>query len=54
VVNLFIKPVRVDKRGNDTMLDFGQALAKQENVFTFPKAANLKDATLVAAGPAQE
>jgi hypothetical protein len=54
VANLFIKPVRVDKRGNDTMLDFGHALARQENVFTFPKARNLKDTTLVATGPAQE
>jgi hypothetical protein len=25
VANLFIKPVRVDRRGNDTMPDFGQA-----------------------------
>jgi hypothetical protein len=54
VANLFIKPVRVDKLGNDTMLDFGRALTKQEDVFTFPKAGKLKDATTVAAGPVQE
>jgi hypothetical protein len=54
VANLFIKPVRVDKRGNNTMLDFGQALLKQETVFTFPKARNLKEATMVAATPGQE
>jgi hypothetical protein len=47
VVNLFIKPVKVDKLGNDTMLDFGYVLLKQESAFTFPKAENLRQARIV-------
>jgi hypothetical protein len=47
LANLFIKPVKVDKVGNDTMLDFGYALLTQEPAFTFPKAENLRQATIV-------
>lgn len=42
IANLFIKPLEVNKAGNDTMLDFGYALFKEEPTFTFPKAQNLK------------
>jgi hypothetical protein len=53
VANLFIKPVRVDPLGNETLLKFGYALLKQEPAFTFPKAANLKDIKIAAADPKQ-
>ena len=47
VANLFIKPVKVDKLGNDTMLDFGYALLKQQPAFTFPRAENLRQARIL-------
>ena len=43
IANLFIKPLEVNKAGNDAMLDFGYALFKGESTFTFPKAQNLKE-----------
>jgi hypothetical protein len=43
VANLFIRPPRVDKLGNDTMLDFGYALLKQKPSFTFPRAKHIKE-----------
>ena len=43
LANLFIRPPRVDKLGNDTMLDFGYALLKQKRSFTFPKAKRIKE-----------
>jgi hypothetical protein len=48
VANLFIPPARVDKRGNDALLDFGYALLKQEPVFTFPRAGNLRQVASAA------
>jgi hypothetical protein len=42
MANLFIKPLEIDKLGNDTMLDFGCALFKGKETFTFPKAKNLR------------
>ena len=42
IANLFIKPLEIDKLGNDTMLDFGCALFEEKETFTFPKAKNLK------------
>lgn len=42
LANLFIKPLEIDKLGNDTMLDFGCALFEEKETFTFPKAKNLK------------
>ena len=42
IANFFIKPLKVSKLGNDTMLDFGYALLKEKRTFTFPKAENLK------------
>lgn len=47
IANLFIKPLEVDKVGNDTMLDLGYALLKKEPTFTFPKAKNLKEETQI-------
>ena len=43
IANLFIEPLEVNKAGNDAMLDFGYALFKEDPVFTFPKAQNLKE-----------
>jgi len=43
IANLFIKPLEVDKVGNDAMLDLGYALLKKKPTFTFPKAKNLKE-----------
>jgi hypothetical protein len=43
MANLLIKPLEIDKLGNDTMLDFGCALFNEKETFTFPKAKNLKD-----------
>ena len=54
VANLFIKPVKVDSLGNETLLKFGYALLKQEPAFTFPKAANLQDVKIAAAAPQPE
>lgn len=42
LANFFIKPIEIDKIGNDTMLNLGFALFKKEPTFTFPKARNLK------------
>jgi hypothetical protein len=43
IANLFIKPLEVEKIGNDSMLDFGYALLKERPAFTFPKAKNIKE-----------
>ena len=43
IANLFIKPLEIDKLGNDTMLDFGSALFEEKETFTFPNAKNLKE-----------
>jgi hypothetical protein len=48
IANLFIKPVKVDPLGNETLLHFGYALFEQKRTFTFPKAGNLKEATVLA------
>jgi hypothetical protein len=50
IANLFIKPVRINPCGNQTLLDFGGALLEQKTAFTFPKAANLREITVFAAG----
>ena len=54
IANLFIKPPKVDKLGNDTMLDFGHALLKQQSEFTFPKAKNIKENKIVEIIPIQK
>lgn len=41
VGNFFIKPIEIDKLGNETMLEFGLGLYNKEAKFTFPKAKNL-------------
>jgi hypothetical protein len=43
IVNFFIKPLEVDRLGNDTMLNFGYAILKEKPEFTFPKAKNIKE-----------
>jgi hypothetical protein len=43
IANLLIRPPKVDKLGNDTMLEFGYALLKQKPEFTFPKAKNIQN-----------
>ena len=48
IANFFIKPLEVDKLGNDTMLNFGYAILKQKPAFTFSKAKNIKENGLVA------
>ncbi len=48
IANLFIKPVKIDPLGNETLLHFGYALFEQRRTFTFPKAGNLKEATVLA------
>ena len=48
IANLFIKPVKVDPLGNETLLEFGYALSERKPTFTFPKAGNLKEATVLA------
>lgn len=51
VANLFIKPPKIDALGNNTLLNFGYALFKQETEFTFPFAKNIKeDSTVLNSG----
>lgn len=47
VANLLIKPPKIDKLGNETMLDFGHALLEQKSAFTFPKSKNIKENRMV-------
>jgi hypothetical protein len=47
VANLLIRPPKVDKLGNDTMLEFGYALLKQKPEFAFPKAKNIRENRIV-------
>jgi len=42
IANLFIKPLEIDRQGNETMLDFGEALFGEEKTFTFPAAEKLR------------
>lgn len=54
IANLFIKPPKIDDLGNETLLNFGYAIFKQEAEFTFPIATNIKEESSVAdttAGP---
>jgi hypothetical protein len=43
IANLLITPPDVARLGNETMLNFGSALLKQEPAFTFPKATNIRE-----------
>jgi hypothetical protein len=47
IANFLIKPLEVNKKGNDAMLDFGRAMYNKKPQFTFPKATNIqKDITV--------
>jgi hypothetical protein len=54
IANLFIKPMKVDKLGNTTMLEFGYALLQKKPTFTFPKAKNIKEIKVVETHPMQK
>jgi hypothetical protein len=41
IANLLLRPPKVDKLGNETMLNFGHGLLEQKPAFTFPKAKNI-------------
>jgi len=41
IANFMIPPIRIDNEGNRVMLDFGYALYKNRDTFTFPKAKHL-------------
>jgi len=43
IANLFIKPILINEKGNQAMLNFGYALYAKKASFTFPIAENLKD-----------
>jgi hypothetical protein len=47
IANFLIKPLEVDKLGNDTMLNYGYAILKEKPTFTFPKAKNIKETKTV-------
>ena len=47
IANLFLEPTEVDKLGNTTMLEFGNALLQKKPTFTFPKAKNIKERKIV-------
>ena len=42
VANVFLPPMPVTQKGNDAMMSFGQALARKESVYVFPKAESLQ------------
>jgi len=54
IANLFIKPPKVTKPGNTTMLEFGEALLQKNTTFTFPKAKNIKESKVVDIDPKQK
>ena len=41
IANFMIPPIRIDNEGNRVMLDFGYALYKNRDTFTFPRAKHL-------------
>jgi len=47
IANLLIKPPKVNESGNNTMLEFGNALLQKKATFTFPKAKNIKEIKVV-------
>ncbi len=47
IANLLIKPPKVTKLGNTTMLEFGYALFQKNTTFTFPQAKNIKESKIV-------
>jgi acyl-coenzyme A thioesterase PaaI-like protein len=53
IANLCINPPKIDKFGNTTMLEFGNALLQRNTTFTFPKAKNIKESKIVEMGRIQ-
>jgi hypothetical protein len=51
IANLFIKPPKVSKLGNATMIEFGEALVQKKTSFTFPEAQNIKEIKKVDTPP---
>lgn len=49
--NLFLKPIRVDPAGHESMLRFGAHLAAGRDSFTFPRAAQLEGGSTPATDP---
>ena len=47
IANMLIKPLKVTKLGNITLLEFGEALFQKNTTFTFPKATNIKESKIV-------
>lgn len=43
--NAFLPPIKITPEGNQTMMNFGQALSAQKPSFTFPFADRLKNST---------
>lgn len=43
--NAFLPPIKITPEGNQTMMNFGQALSAQKPSFTFPFAERLKNST---------
>jgi hypothetical protein len=54
IANFIIKPPKVTKLGNTTMLEFGYALLQKKPTFTFPKAKNIKEIKVVETDPIQK
>jgi hypothetical protein len=48
VANMVIKPPKIAKLGNQTMLEFGLALARKQPEFAFPIARNIRSDRTVA------
>jgi hypothetical protein len=40
---MIMKAPEIEEKGNQAMLDFGHALLKKQQSFTFPRAENLMD-----------
>jgi len=53
IANLLITPPKVNKFGNTTMLEFGDALLQKKPTFTFPMAKNIKESKIVEIDPNQ-
>jgi len=47
IANFFMEPPKISRIGNDTMLNFGQAILNEMPLFTFPKAKNIREAGTV-------
>ena len=47
IANMIIKPLKITELGNNTMLEFGEAILQKKPTFTFPKADNIKQSKKV-------